>query len=107
MGIVVLPSSSRKSLDALAEGSVHAASVHLRDAKGGEYNLEPVRRAAGKKPMVLFNFASWEVGLGTAKSGPHQISKLAELARADVRIINREAGWARARRWTRLSPKPA
>ena len=92
MGVVALPSSSRKSLTALATGAVHAAGVRLRDAEGGDYNLEPVRLAAGKKRMVLFAFASWEVGLVTAKSGPHQISKLAELARPDVRIINRESG---------------
>jgi len=92
MGIVVLPSSSRKSLDALAAGAVHAAGVHLRGGQGGEYNLEPVRRAAGEKRMVLFNFASWEVGLAAAKSGPRRISKLADLERPDVRIINRESG---------------
>jgi putative molybdopterin biosynthesis protein len=91
IGVVALPYSSRKSLATLANGAAHAAGVHLRDANASEYNLEPVRRAIGRRRMVVFNFAGWEVGLVTAK-GRTRINELAEVTRADVRIINREAG---------------
>jgi DNA-binding XRE family transcriptional regulator len=47
IGVVALPYSSRKSLATPASSAAHAAGVHLRDTKGGEYNLEPVRRAVG------------------------------------------------------------
>jgi putative molybdopterin biosynthesis protein len=92
VGVVTMPCSSGKSLTALADGSVHAAGVHLRDPNGGDYNLEPVRRAVGRRRIVLFNFASWEVGLVTAKEGSHKLSQFAEIARPDVKIINREKG---------------
>jgi len=92
VGVVTLPCSSGKSLAALADGSAHVAGVHLRDSQGGEYNLEPVRRAAGRRRMVLFNFASWEVGLVTAKCGLRKLSEFAEIARSDVKIVNREKG---------------
>jgi putative molybdopterin biosynthesis protein len=92
IGVVTLPCSSGKSLAALADGSVHAAGVHLRDPRGGEYNLEPVRRAVGRRRIVLFNFASWEVGLVTAKDGSRKLNEFAEIARPDVKIVNREKG---------------
>jgi len=92
IGVVALPYSSRKSLAALANGAAHSAGVHLRDDEAGGYNLEPVRRTVGNRRVVILNFAGWEVGLGTAKGGPAKISELAEVARPNIRIVNREIG---------------
>lgn len=92
VGVVTLPCSSGKSLAALADCSVRVAGVHLRDPRGGEYNLAPVRRAVSRRRIVLFNFASWEVGLVMAKCGPRKLSEFAEIARPDVKIVNREKG---------------
>jgi putative molybdopterin biosynthesis protein len=92
IGVVALPYSSRKSLVALANGAAHTAGVHLRDDEAGGYNLEPVRRAVGSRRTVIFNFAGSEVGLVTAKDGRTRITKVAEVTRPDVRIINRGIG---------------
>ena len=41
---VALPCSSGRALAALADQSVHAAGVHLRDPESGDYNFSSVRR---------------------------------------------------------------
>jgi putative molybdopterin biosynthesis protein len=92
VGVVVLPCSSAKALTSLAGGSVHAAGVHLRDPKSGDYNFAPVRRAIGRRQMRLVNFARWEVGLVTRHGNPREIRNFSDLARPDVRIINRDRG---------------
>jgi putative molybdopterin biosynthesis protein len=92
VSVVALPYSSGKALAALAEGSVHAAGVHLRDPKSGDYNFAPVRRAIGGRRMRLFNFARWEVGLVTSQGNPRGIRELLDLARPNLRIINRDRG---------------
>jgi putative molybdopterin biosynthesis protein len=89
---VALPCSSGKALAALADESVHAAGVHLRDPKSGDYNLAPVRRAIGRSRICLINFARWEVGLATSEGNRRGIRDFSDLARADVRIANRERG---------------
>ena len=92
VGVVALPCSSGKALASLAEGSVHAAGVHLRDPKSGDYNFAPVRRAIGRRRMRLVNFARWEVGLVTSQGNPRGIRNFCDLARPDVRIVNRDRG---------------
>jgi putative molybdopterin biosynthesis protein len=89
---IALPCSSGKALAALADESVHTAGVHLRDPRSGDYNFEPVRRALGRRRICLINFARWEVGLATPEGNPRSIHDFSDLARADVRIINRERG---------------
>ena len=92
VGVVALPCSSAKALAALAEGSVHAAGVHLRDPKSGDYNFAQVRRAVGGRRMRLVNFAHWEVGLVTRQGNPRRIRDLSDLARPNLRIVNRDRG---------------
>lgn len=89
---VALPCSSEKALSALADGSVHVAGAHLRDPAGGDYNLAPARRAVSRGRIRVVNFARWEVGLVTAKGNPLGIRSFCDLARRDVRIVNRERG---------------
>jgi putative molybdopterin biosynthesis protein len=89
---VALPCSSGKALAALADQSVHAAGVHLRDPKSGDYNFIPVRRAVERRRICLINFARWEVGLAMAAGNPLGIRDFSDLPRSDVRIVNRERG---------------
>ncbi len=84
--------SSRAALAALLGGQVHAAGVHLCDRKGGEYNLAAVRGALKRRRAVMVNFARWELGLGVRRGNPLELRSIADLARAGVRIVNREAG---------------
>lgn len=92
VGLVSLPCSSRDALQALHQGRVHVAGVHLRDARTGEYNLESTREIAGGQPTVLVNFAQWELGLALAPGNPRAIGGVADLARPALRIVNRERG---------------
>jgi putative molybdopterin biosynthesis protein len=89
---VALPCSSRSALRALLDGRAHAAGVHLRDNKSGEYNLAPVRRALGRHRSIVVNFARWELGLATAPGNPLAIGGFADLERPGLRIVNREPG---------------
>jgi molybdate-binding protein/DNA-binding XRE family transcriptional regulator len=89
---VALPCSSQKALRAVVDGRTHVAGVHLRDRKSGEYNLASIRRALGDKRALIVNFARWELGLATAPGNPLAIGGFADLARSDLRIVNREDG---------------
>jgi molybdate-binding protein/transcriptional regulator with XRE-family HTH domain len=87
-----LSCSSANALAALAEGRAHAAGVHLRDPKSGEYNLGSARRTVARRPAIVVNFARWELGLATAPGNPLSIRGIADLGRRGVRIVNRETG---------------
>ena len=89
---VPLRCSSSKALSMLAKGGVHVAGVHLRDPKSGEYNLQSVRNAIGRRPLLMINFARWELGLAMTVRNPMAIRGFADLARPGIRIVNREIG---------------
>ena len=89
---VALSCSSSRALSAVVEGRAHAAGVHLRDPKSGEYNLASVHRALGHRRSLLVNFARWELGLATAPGNRLQIRGFGDLARPGLRIVNREVG---------------
>ncbi|HEY6395792.1 MAG TPA: substrate-binding domain-containing protein [Candidatus Binataceae bacterium] len=89
--VVTIPCSSRSALDALTEHRAHAAGIHLRDRSGG-YNLDPARSLLKLRRAVLINFARWEIGLAVAAASRNSITKIEDLVRRGVRIVNREAG---------------
>jgi len=90
--IVAVPCSSLRALDWLKKGKVHAAGTHLLDRASGEYNLPIVRRLLSKRSVRVVNFAAWEQGLVLARGNPKNIRSIADLARKDVRMLNREKG---------------
>src|SRR5215469_7229490 len=90
--VIGLQCSSSKALGALFAGTVHSAGTHLRDSRTGEYNLGAVRRHSGAEPIVVVNFAQWEIGITTAPRNPLGIRGYEDLARKEVRIVNREQG---------------
>jgi molybdate-binding protein/DNA-binding XRE family transcriptional regulator len=89
---IALRCSSSRALAMLAKGGAHVAGVHLRDPKSGEYNLKPVRDAIGRRPLVMVNFARWELGLAVTAHNPLGIRGFADLVRPRIRIVNREIG---------------
>ena len=89
---VALRCSSSKALAMLAKGGVHVAGVHLRDPKSGEYNLKSVHDAIGNRPLVVVNFARWELGLGVTARNPLGVRGFADLVQPQLRIVNREIG---------------
>lgn len=90
--VVVAQSSSQQALEWLKEGKVHVAGSHLRDASSGEYNLPAIKRLFPQGAVKVVTFAIWEQGLVLQSGNPKEIRGAADLARKDVRIINREKG---------------
>lgn len=83
---------SGAALDALKRGEVHVAGLHIVDGKSGESNLPYVKRHLKGYDVNIVTFARWEEGLIVRGGNPKDIRSIADLARSDVRLINREPG---------------
>ncbi len=90
--VVAVPCSSRCALEWLKQGRVHAAGSHLVDSASGEYNVPIVKRLLPKSSFRIITFALWEQGLVLRRGNPKKIRSVADLARKNVRIVNREKG---------------
>jgi molybdopterin molybdotransferase/putative molybdopterin biosynthesis protein len=90
LDLVIAPSTSRQALQWLKQGKVHVAGTHLRDSTTGDYNLPIVRHLFPQGTVKVVTFAVWEQGLVTRTGSP--IRGIEDLARKDVRIVNREKG---------------
>jgi molybdate-binding protein len=73
-------------------GEVHIAGLHIVDSKSGESNLPYVKRHLKGYEVNIVTFARWEEGLLVRPGSPKSIRAITDLARADVHLINREAG---------------
>ncbi len=79
-------------LIALRRGEAHLAGSHLLDPETGEYNVAYVKQYLPDTPVVLVTLLRREQGLIVAKGNPKRIGSLADLARPDVHIVNRQRG---------------
>ncbi len=79
-------------LVALRRGEAHLAGSHLLDPQTGEYNVSYVKQYLPDVPVVLVTFVHREQGLIVAPGNPQKIKGLADLARPDVRYVNRQRG---------------
>lgn len=89
---IAVPCSSQRALEALVEGRAQVAGLHLRDPRGGEYNLAAMRRVLGARRATVVTFARWELGLAIAPARGRAIGGVADLARPGARLVNRERG---------------
>lgn len=87
-----LTASSQAALDAVVRGEAHLAGTHLRDPDSPTYNLFHARRALAQTGGLVIEFARWEEGLLVLPGNPKGITGIADLARSDVRFVNREPG---------------
>src|ERR1700704_580741 len=90
--IVSASASSKLALTWLQEGKAHIAGSHLEDPKTGEFNLPFIRTAFPDGDFTVVTFARWEEGLVVAPGNPKGIRKIEDLARKNVRFVNREPG---------------
>lgn len=90
--IVAAHRNSTGALDLLRQGMAHVAGAHLRDQRSGESNLPEIARRFPRRSAAVFSFAIWEQGIVTAHGNPKGIRSVADLARRDVTIVNREPG---------------
>jgi putative molybdopterin biosynthesis protein len=90
--LVLAHRNSSQALKLLKEGCVHIAGTHLLDEASGESNLPAVGRLFAKSSVAVISFAVWEEGIVTVRGNPKGIREVADLARKDVSIVNRESG---------------
>jgi putative molybdopterin biosynthesis protein len=90
--LIWVHSSSLTALRSLGRGEAHAAGTHLWDQEAGEYNVPYVRRELSGRRLVIVTLSEWQQGLIVARGNPKGISTVADLARADITIVNREPG---------------
>lgn len=90
--MIGVPCASRRALEWLKQGRVHAAGSHLLDQATGEYNVPIIRRSFPKRAVRVVAFASWEQGFVAPRGNPKEIRSFADLARRTVKIVNRESG---------------
>ena len=83
---------SINGLLALYNGQVSAATAHLWDGETGEYNIPYIRRILPGQRIVAINLVFRTQGFYVAPGNPLAISGWADLARTDIRYVNREPG---------------
>ncbi len=83
---------SSGGLTALRNGSACIAGAHLFDPESGDFNFPYLRRFLPDKAVRVVNLAIRHQGLIVAKGNPKGIASVADLARQDVRFINRQRG---------------
>jgi putative molybdopterin biosynthesis protein len=90
--IVSAAASSKLALSWLSQGKVHIAGSHLEDPKTGEFNLPYLRKQFPDEDFSVVTFARWEAGFVVAQGNPKRVRSIEDLARKNVRFVNREPG---------------
>jgi molybdate-binding protein/DNA-binding XRE family transcriptional regulator len=90
--VVTAGASSKLALQWLKEGKVHIAGSHLEDRATGDFNVPYLKREFAWEDLAVVTFANWEEGLLTAAGNPKQLKTVDDLARRDLRFVNRQLG---------------
>lgn len=91
-GLVILYVNSSRALELLKERMVDVAGTHLVNERTGKFDLTRVKNMFGRNSAAVISYARWEEGLVVAHGNPKNILSVADLARPDVEITNREPG---------------
>jgi len=83
---------SMAALQALQQGEVHVAGLHLFDPATGESNLPFLRRALKGSNYEVVTFATWEEGLLVRAGNPKSIRGISDIVDTHVTLVNREEG---------------
>ncbi|QJT09931.1 molybdopterin biosynthesis protein [Oceanidesulfovibrio marinus] len=79
-------------LQALKAGNAHLAGCHLLDPESGDFNFPFLARYAPELECTVYNLAIRHQGLMVAPGNPLGIQGVNDLARDDVRFVNRQRG---------------
>ncbi len=90
-GLAQQTGGSLDGLKRLADGEAMLAGLHVIDSATGAYNVPAVREALGSEPVVMLRWVEREQGLLLAPGNPLRISGIADLARAEARVVLRQA----------------
>ena len=77
---------------AIKRGEAHLAGTHLLDEESGEYNVTFIKKFLAGIPLQLINLTYREQGLLVSRGNPLDIKGFEDLARKEVRFINRQRG---------------
>ena len=77
---------------AVKNGSCHLAGIHLFDPGSGDYNFPFLDKYLPGRELTVVNLAIRHQGLMVAPGNPKDVAGVADLARPDVRFINRQRG---------------
>jgi putative molybdopterin biosynthesis protein len=83
---------SLEGLMMLYRGQCDIAAIHLLDPVSQEYNVPFINQLFVHEKISLIRFATREQGLIFPKGNPKKISKISDLAKSDVKFINRQKG---------------
>ena len=89
---ILFHQNSSQSLSLLKRSYAHVAGTHLRDESTGEPNIAAIRQHFPAESISVFSFAVWQEGLAVASGNPKNITGVEDLARRDIRFMNREPG---------------
>ena len=89
--LLSLPVGSLDGLVHLREGLCQVSGAHLLDASG-EYNAPYVRHLFPDRAVELVTLANRTQGLMLAPGNPKSLRGIGDLARGEVRIVNRNPG---------------
>lgn len=79
-------------LIALGRGEAHLAGSHLLDPESGEFNLRYIKEYLPTTPVIVLALVGREQGLLCSSGNPKGIRDLSDLARPEVRFVNRQRG---------------
>jgi putative molybdopterin biosynthesis protein len=79
-------------LMALRQGRAHLGGSHLYDPETNTYNIPYIKRHLPGAPLKLINLAWRQQGLMVLPGNPKDIRTVRDLARPEVRFINRQRG---------------
>jgi putative molybdopterin biosynthesis protein len=88
LNLSVVNVGSLGGVRAIAKSYAHLAGVHLFDSESETYNLPFLRKMM--KHFVLVKFVKRLQGLVVQKGNPKSIKSLHDLARRDVKFVNRQ-----------------
>jgi putative molybdopterin biosynthesis protein len=77
---------------AIRRGEAHLAGTHLLDEETGEYNISYIKKYLPEMGLQLINLTFREQGLLVSRGNPLNIRGFTDLARREVRFINRQRG---------------
>ncbi len=77
---------------AIRRGEAHAAGCHLLDTSTGEYNKTFIKKYFPKGGVRLVRCVGRQQGLMLPAGNPQNIQCFSDIARSDVRYVNRQKG---------------
>ena len=83
---------SQGGLIALRRAEAHLAGSHLLNPETGEYNISYIRQYMPEIPAKVVALVGREQGILIKRGNPKEIKSLQDLARPDIRFVNRQRG---------------